>query len=198
MDLLRTRSCGQHQALNRDDPLTGVKSAERRKMAPGPWEVGRSWRALKAVFRYGQRSLCSSCCLVAQSCPTFCNPMDCSPPGSSAHATSQARVLEWVAVPFSRRSFQLRDRTQVTCIAGRFFTAEPPGNDSQISVAHPWVSRGLCLSQSPRDPHWLKHHPWDNLAMVKEVEKSPPALKCFFPTVKDFSSAVSLAKQVRK
>ena len=72
-----------------------------------------------------------------------------------------------------------------------------PG-DSQVSVAHPRVSRGLCSSQSPRDPHWLKHHPWENLAMVGKVEKNPPALKCFFPTVKDFSSAVSLAKQVRK
>ena len=72
-----------------------------------------------------------------------------------------------------------------------------PG-DSQVSVAHPQVSRGLCSSQSPRDPHWLKHHPWENLAMVGEVEKNPPALKCFFPTVKDFSSAVSLAKQVWK
>ena len=65
-------------------------------------------------------------------------------------------------------------------------------------MAHPRVSRGLCSSQSPRDPHWLKHHPWENLAIVGEVEKNPPALKCFFPTVKDFNSAVSLAKQVRK
>ena len=42
--------------------------------------------------------------LVAQSCPTLCDPMDCSPPGSSVHGILQARILEWVAIPFSRGS----------------------------------------------------------------------------------------------
>ena len=42
------------------------------------------------------------CVLVAQSCPTLCNLMDCSPPGSSAHRILQARILEWVSIPFSR------------------------------------------------------------------------------------------------
>ena len=59
---------------------------------------------------------------VTQSCLTLCNPMDCSLPGSSVHDILQARVLEWVAVPFSRRSSQPRDQTQVFRIAGRFFT----------------------------------------------------------------------------
>ena len=49
--------------------------------------------------------------LDAQSCPTLCKPMDCSPPGSSVHGISQARLQEWVGIPFSRRSSQLRDRT---------------------------------------------------------------------------------------
>ena len=48
--------------------------------------------------------------------------MDCSLPGSSVHGIFQARILEWVAFPFSRRSSQLRDWTQVSCIEGRFFT----------------------------------------------------------------------------
>ena len=60
--------------------------------------------------------------LVAQSCLILCNPMDCSPPGSSVHGTLQVRVLEWVAISFSRGSCQPRDRTWVPCIAGRFFT----------------------------------------------------------------------------
>ena len=47
--------------------------------------------------------------LVAQPCPTFCNPMDCSPPGSSVHGISQARMLEWVAISFSRGSSRTRD-----------------------------------------------------------------------------------------
>ena len=53
--------------------------------------------------------------------------MDYSPPGSSVHGTSQARILEWVAMPFSRRSSQPRDQTHVSCIADEFFTPEPPG-----------------------------------------------------------------------
>ena len=46
----------------------------------------------------------SSSVLVAQSCPTLCDPMDCNPPGSSVHGIVQARILEWVATPFSRGS----------------------------------------------------------------------------------------------
>ena len=60
--------------------------------------------------------------LVAQSCLTLCDPVGCSPPGSSAHGLLQARILEWVAVPSSRGSSQLRDRSQVSHVAGRVFT----------------------------------------------------------------------------
>ena len=48
--------------------------------------------------------------------------MDCGPPGSSVHGILQARILEWVAIPFSRGSSQPRDRAQIFCLAGRFFT----------------------------------------------------------------------------
>ena len=61
------------------------------------------------------------CVLVAQLCPTLSNPMDYSPPGSSIHGILQARILEWVAIPFSRGSSGPRDRSQVSRIAGRFF-----------------------------------------------------------------------------
>ena len=54
----------------------------------------------------------------AQSCPTLCDPMD-----YTVHGILQARILEWVAFPFSRGSSQPRDRTQVPFIAGRFFTS---------------------------------------------------------------------------
>ena len=60
--------------------------------------------------------------LDTQSCPTLCDPMDCSPPGSSTHGFLHARILEWVAIPFSRGSSWPRDRTWVSCTAGRFFT----------------------------------------------------------------------------
>ena len=59
---------------------------------------------------------------VTQLCPTLCNPMDCSLSGFSVHGILQARILEWVAISFSGGSFQSRDRTLVSCIAGRFFS----------------------------------------------------------------------------
>ena len=55
---------------------------------------------------------------VTQSCPTLCDPMD-----YIVHGILQAKILEWVAVPFSRGSYQLRDRTQVSHIAGGYFTS---------------------------------------------------------------------------
>ena len=60
--------------------------------------------------------------LVAQSCPNSFQPVDSSPLGSSDHGIPQARILEWVAIAFSRGSSQLREQTRVSCIAGRFFT----------------------------------------------------------------------------
>ena len=61
--------------------------------------------------------------LIAQSCWTLWDPMDCSPPGSSVYGILQARILGWNAIPFSRGCSWLRDRTQVSCIADRFFTS---------------------------------------------------------------------------
>ena len=60
--------------------------------------------------------------LVAQSCPTLCDPVDCSLPGSSVHGILQARIMEQVATSFSRGSSQPRDGIQVSCIASGFFT----------------------------------------------------------------------------
>ena len=62
------------------------------------------------------------CVLATQSCLTLCDPMDCSLPGSSVHRILQVRVLQWVAIPFSRESSQPRDQTRVFCIADGFFT----------------------------------------------------------------------------
>ena len=60
---------------------------------------------------------------VAQSCPTLCDPMDCSLPDFSVHGIFQARVLEWVVISFSRGSSRSRNRTWVSCIAGAFLTS---------------------------------------------------------------------------
>ena len=66
--------------------------------------------------------------LVAQSCPSL-QSRGCSLPGSSAHGILQARILEWVAISYSRGSFRLRDRTSISCIAGGFFTIWTIGED---------------------------------------------------------------------
>ena len=58
----------------------------------------------------------SPCYLIAQLCPTLLRPHDCSPPGSSSHRISQARILEWIDIPFFRRSSWLRDWTHISCI----------------------------------------------------------------------------------
>ena len=71
-----------------------------------------------------------------QSCLTLCDPMDCSPPGSSVHGISMAKILEWVAISFSRESSQSRDWTHLFCIGSGFFITEPLGklgiNDREI------------------------------------------------------------------
>ena len=58
-------------------------------------------------------------CLIAKSCLTLCDPMDCSPPGSSVHEISQTRILELVAIPFLREASQPRDQTHVSCMGRR-------------------------------------------------------------------------------
>ena len=62
------------------------------------------------------------CVLVTQLCPTLCDPMDCSPLGTSVHGILQTRILEWVYVPFSRGSSWPRDQTRISHIGSRFFT----------------------------------------------------------------------------
>ena len=58
--------------------------------------------------------------------PEFCDAEDCSPPVSSVHGISQARILDWVAISFSRGTSQLSDQLTSSALAGRFFIIEPP------------------------------------------------------------------------
>ena len=75
------------------------------------------------------------CVLVAQLCPTLCDPTDCSPPGFSVHGILQARILEWIAIPFSRVTSQPRNQTLVSCMAGRFFTVGAQGSRFHLQMA---------------------------------------------------------------
>ena len=81
---------------------------------------------------------CCCCCFVAKSCPTLCDAMDCSSPGSTVHGIS---ILEWVAISFSRGSSQPRDGTSIygiSCLAGGLFTTEPTGKPMYLCIFCNW------------------------------------------------------------
>ena len=85
---------------------------------------------------------------VAQSCPILCDLMDCSLPGSSVSGIFQARVLEWVAISFSRGTSWPRDWTQASHIVGRHFTTEPPGKSPVTLRPTKCTSWSLSWSES--------------------------------------------------
>ena len=89
-----------------DEALAGIKIARRNTNN----------------LRYADDATLMADSEVAQSCPTLCDPVDCSLPGSSVHGIFQAIVLEWLAISFSRGSSRPRNQTQVSLIVGRFFT----------------------------------------------------------------------------
>ena len=120
-----------------------------------PVSQGLAW-----LFMQISQMLIYYLCLVAQSCLTLCNSMDCSPPGSSVPGDSPGkktvvgslshqgspRILEWVSYPFSRGSSRPRNWTGVSCIAGRFFTSWA----TREAVPHPspaLLSLLSCLFQ---------------------------------------------------
>ena len=87
---------------------------------------------------------CPSWHSVTQSRLTLCDPMNCSPPDSSVHGIFSAKILQWVAISYSRGSSRPRDRAHVSCLAGGFFTTVPPGKrDNNPTVLHP--HSGLVL-----------------------------------------------------
>ena len=121
MKTLRIIACGIHIPDQGSNP--GPLHWEHGVLATGP--LGQS---LTRIFDWGMNTRAGRdpfvymCVLVAQSCLSLCDPMDCSPTGFSVHGILQARILEWVAIPFSRGSSWPRDQTLVSCVAGRFFT----------------------------------------------------------------------------
>ena len=103
-----------------------------------------------------------------QSCPTLWEPMDCSQPCSSVHGILHARILEWVAIPFSRGSSWSMHRTWISCIAGRFFTIWAT-REAFLGVwlyLSPWVG---CTDKVWVASAWMRKvsfHSWDSLKMV--------------------------------
>ena len=105
---------------------------------------------------------------VLQSCLILCEPMDCRLPGSSVHGILQARILEWLAMPFSRGSTWPRDQTLVSHIAGRFFTIWA----TQETWYKPYLELSVKQIQGKQDwvgqiQEWKKkrkfksHHEWE-------------------------------------
>ena len=95
---------------------------------------------------------------VSQSCQTPYDPMDYSLPGSSVHGILQARILERVAISFSRGSSWPRDQTQVSCIADRFFTV--------------WANReALVYKTCLMDSKLHKHNIWSQMSLRKHNYK---------------------------
>ena len=97
---------------------------------------------------------------VTQLCQTLCDPMDCSPPGSYVRGILQARILEWVAFPFSRGSPQPRDWTQVSHIAGGFFAI--------WATREAWCwemlkakREGAAEDETVRRHHWFNGHEFE-------------------------------------
>ena len=90
--------------------------------------------------------------VVAQSSPALWDPMDCSPPGSSVQRVLQARILERVVIPFSRESSKPRDQSQVSCIAGRFFTIWATREAKRLATGEGYSKRReLHVQRSPEE-----------------------------------------------
>ena len=105
------------------------------------------------------------------------DPVNCSPPGSSVRGVSQERMLEWVAISSCRTYSWSRNWTQISCLAGEFFTTEPPGKTID-HFENENESRSV-LSDSLQ-PHRL-YSPWNSPGQNTEVG-SPSLLQGIFPT----------------
>ena len=86
---------------------------------------------------------CAVCANSLQSCPTLCTPMNCTPLGAFVHGILQARMLEWVAMPFSRISSQHGDWIGIPCTTGRFFTHWATWEAPKY-IPNFLTNRGLC------------------------------------------------------
>ena len=116
------------------------------------------------------------CVLSCFSHVRLCDTMDCSLPGPSVHGISQTRILEWVAMPSSRGSSQPRDQTHISCgscVAGGFFTPEPPERKkvgvkllSHVQLfATPW----MVAYQAPLSMGFSRQEYWSGCHFLLQV-----------------------------
>ena len=115
-------------------------------------------------------------CSIAPSCPTLCDPMDCSPPGSSVHGIIQARILEYVCISSSRASSWHRDKTRVSCI-GRWIlyswaTWEAPKSLKVPSKDNVAVNQSLVRWKGEK-------HKWGDVCKLRVSIKALLSFKFF-------------------
>ena len=118
---------------------------------------------------------------VTQSCPTLCDPMDCSLPDSSLHGILQARVLEWVAISFSRGSSRPRDRTRVSCIPGRCFNLWANREAKfKVLVAQSCLTLSMLwtiVHQAPLSMEFSRQENWSGSPFPSPGDLSNPGIK---------------------
>ena len=139
---------GMRQARSIQLTLTLNWLGAWRKSCPQNYLISKERREKNMMHLFFILYLVKACCLVAKSHgQLFCNTMDCSPPGSSVHGISQARVLECVTTSSSKGS-------SWPCTSGRFSTTEPPGKPKGIfrTIQKDWLSKG-----AERRQEWDTH-----------------------------------------
>ena len=107
-----------------------------------------------------QLLICLFLSLVTKSCLTVCDPVDCRPPGFSVLGVLQARILEWVAISFSRSSSQPRDWNCISCLAGEFLSTEPPRKSINPLKGYKEVIQTSPPEESRRHACPCKHGQW--------------------------------------
>ena len=121
---------------------------------------------LYKVFKHTITSIYVKWSEVTQSCLTLCDPIDCNLLCSSVHRILQARILEWVAIPFPKGSSWPRDQTQVSCIAGKFFSI--------------WTSREASMHFPPNYFIFRNRDLWKSSCCAPQLTCHPPIL-CWGP-----------------
>ena len=109
-----------------------IKTGPQILFSPINWNKNQMLRIFVSILTFKNSYFQNLVKTEKSQCIVFCAQLlswiellNCRPPGSSVHGISQARILEWVAIYFSRGSFSPRDQTRISCIAGVFCTAEP-------------------------------------------------------------------------
>ena len=135
-------------------------------------QVSASCLSFSSIFFFCFRFLCS----------TLCNPLDCSPPGFSFRGISQARILEWIAISYSRGFSRPRDRTRVSCISfiGKVDSLPlwPPWKPAFLSIQFSSFQFSRSVVSDSLRPHGLQH-------------TRPP---CPSPTPEVYSNSCSLSR----